>query len=210
VKRHLRKRALIAVLGVPALALLIGPTSVASDRAGVVAVSADAVHWSSSLTTPLFDPEVRWVPGDRRTASFFVRNGGPTPASLRLDVRSTAGDLVHTGDVTFSARTGGGAWVPLARDRDSAVLSVAPLPVGADAQVDVRATFDPASTNRSQHSSAELWFVVRLTDTKAEPVSSGPLPATGAPALAPVILTAAAVIGIGLGLIRRRREADHG
>jgi LPXTG-motif cell wall-anchored protein len=208
-KRPLRLRALIALLGVPALALLIGPTSVAANH-GVVAVSADGVHWTTALTTPIFDPNVRWVPGDSRMASFFVRNGGATPAVVRLQVHSAAADLVPSADVMFAARTNTGAWVPLARDGDSAVLSVAPVRVDGDARVDVRVLFDPASRNSSQRRSVELWFVVRLTDAQAAPTASGSLPATGAPVLAPLVLAGAAALGIGLGLVRRRKEADRG
>jgi len=188
------------VAAVPVLAILLGPAAVAG-RPGVVAVSTDGVHWSSGLATPLFDSQARWVPGDRRTATFFVRNGGPSAATLRLQVRAVADELVETRDLRFAARSDGGSWTALPQDEASAVLRVAPLPTGEQSRIDVRAAFDPASTNRSQQLSSELWFVVRLTDARTE---QGDLPATGAPVVAPVLLLAGALIGAGAGLLRRR------
>jgi hypothetical protein len=190
------------------LAVLVGPGSVAAGRTGVVAVSADGVHWSSGFAAPLFDPQARWVPGERRTASFFVRNGGPSAATLRLQVRAVADELVQTHDLRFAARTDGGSWMPLPQDPDSAILRVGPLPAGEHSHVDVQATFASGSTNQSQSRSSELWFVVRLSDARTD--SRGGLPDTGAPVVAPLVLVAAALIATGTGLVRRRRAAPRG
>ena len=54
-----------------ALILLTATPAVAADEIGL---SSDGFSWGSTLPQPLFDPAFRWVPGDRETASFWVRN----------------------------------------------------------------------------------------------------------------------------------------
>ncbi|HEY0905401.1 MAG TPA: hypothetical protein VGE14_16065 [Marmoricola sp.] len=149
------------------LPLLVGGgPAAAADVPGVVAVSVDGVHWTSSLSEPIFDPDVRWVPGDRRTSSFFVRNSGPTPATVRVQVLAEDDDLVRAGDLRFAARVDGGTWAQLPPDGAAALVRVAPLPQGRRSVVDIRIAFDPASTNSSQRADLELWFVVRLTEAQ--------------------------------------------
>ncbi|MFI5428339.1 hypothetical protein ACHMWU_18290 [Aeromicrobium sp. UC242_57] len=40
---------------------------------------------------PLFDPDLRWVPGDSTIGGFYVRNQGASDANLRVAVRGRAG-----------------------------------------------------------------------------------------------------------------------
>lgn len=202
------------MIAVPVAVALAGPAAAADDP-GPVAVSTDALHWSDGLIEPLFDPDVRWVPGDLRTAAFFVRNGGPTPATIQLQVRALDDALLRTGDIRFAARADGGTWVALGQDRVTSLLRVAPLPADDHSTIEIRAEFDPASSNQSQQASADLWFDVRLSQAAVEG-DAGPaggssgLPDTGAPAVAPLVLVGAGLLGVGVGLVRRRRETGHG
>lgn len=202
------------LIAVPMAVALAGPAA-AADDAGPVAVSGDAVHWSDGLTEPLFDPDVRWVPGDLRTASFYVRNGGTTAATIQLRVRAVDDALLRTGDIRFAARADGGTWAALGQDDAASLLRVAPLPVADHSTIEIRAEFDPRSGNQSQRATADLWFDVRLSQAlvegDADPEGGiGWLPDTGAPVLAPLALTGAGLLGLGVGLARRRREVRRG
>lgn len=212
--RHGPVRRWPSMIAVPVAVVLAGPAAAADDP-GPVAVSTDALHWSNGLTEPLFDPDVRWVPGDLRTAAFFVRNGGPTPATIQLQVRAVDDALLRTGDIRFAARADGGTWAALDQDSATSLLRVEPLPVADHSTIEIRAEFDPASSNQSQQSSADLWFDVRLSQSVVEGDANptggnGLLPDTGAPALAPLVLAGAGLLGVGVGLARRRREERHG
>lgn len=212
--RHGPVRRWPSMIAVPVAVALAGPAAAADDP-GPVAVSTDALHWSNGLTEPLFDPDVRWVPGDLRTAAFFVRNGGPTPATIQLQVRAVDDALLRTGDIRFAARADGGTWAALDQDRATSLLRVEPLAVADHSTIEIRAEFDPASSNRSQQASADLWFDVRLSQSVVEGDANpaggnGWLPDTGAPALAPLVLAGAGLLGVGVGLARRRREVRHG
>ena len=67
-------------------------------RADEVGLSLDGQVWTSVLRRPLFDPAFRWVPGDTETRSLWVRNQGPTPASMRITLRTTDPDLLLARD----------------------------------------------------------------------------------------------------------------
>ena len=146
------------------LALMAGPAS-ADGRIGL---SRDGSTWSQTLPGSLFDPSIRWVPGDSRTASFFVRNQAESGASLRVDVRSGDRDqLLANDDIRLEARAHGSRWFPLQNNDISRTLTSRMLGVGESVKVDVRAVFDAASTNQSQRKSLALRSLVTLADATA-------------------------------------------
>lgn len=171
---------LLLGLGLLLLAVVPAPAASADDPDPAVQVSSDGLSWSSDLATPLFDPAVRWVPGDVRTSTFFVRNGSPHDAVLRLEPKdSRTGSLTAQGVVLLDARTDGGQWHRLTVDAESGRLNPTALPAGEVTRVDVRAELDPAATNSAQDRAANLSFVLRLSDALAEPQGTGDTGTTG-------------------------------
>ncbi|RZI93952.1 MAG: LPXTG cell wall anchor domain-containing protein [Microbacterium sp.] len=146
------------------VAVLLALVSTAAHAADDVGLSPDGTTWSGSLAEPLFDADVAWVPGDSRTESFFVRNQGPSGASMRIEARSEDQDALLFDDVALRARVDGGDWVELRNGAASTRLTDEVIEQGRVVEVDVNATFDPASTNQSQTSRLTLDFAVILAD----------------------------------------------
>lgn len=211
------RRALAILIG--AAVVLIGSTARAADEIGL---SNDGVTWSSSLPAPLFDPDFRWVPGDSETATFYVRNQGPSGSQMVIQARSSDTDeLLANEDIDLQARVVGEEWVPLRNGVPSRPLTERSIGQGAVVQIEVNATFDPASTNQSQLSLLPLSFSVTLTDALEGPgtgdrsddhlSAGGLLPETGAARLL-LALTAVGAVSLVLGsaLLNRRQQVDHG
>ena len=74
-----RSVAVLAAL-VAASLLVLSP----ARAEGELALSSDGVTWTGSLRTPLFDAAERWVPGDERTASFWVANRAAGRAEVSI------------------------------------------------------------------------------------------------------------------------------
>lgn len=172
-----------------------------------LALSVDGTHWTDVLSTPLFAPDVLWVPGDVRRASLYVANHGPTAAEVSIRLRTSDDGLVQSGDLVLEARMAGESWRPLARLGGSALLNRVALPAGEPRRIDVRATFRPGSTNQSQSASVDLAFEIELREALAAPTGGHSLPETGAP-----LLGLPAMIGLGLlilGAVLVRRTAKQ-
>ncbi|MFV0253189.1 MAG: signal peptidase I [Beutenbergiaceae bacterium] len=149
------------------VALCAAPAAAADE----LAFSWDGLTWDTQLDAPLFDPSVHWVPGDVRTASFWVRNRGESAAALTIMVASHGiADLMAQGDLRFTVKVGDGAWVGLADATGSTLPGQ--IAVGASEPVHLRATFDPAAGNGSQMRQLEFQISVVL---------SAYLPPTGTP-----------------------------
>lgn len=191
----------------------------AAHGADDVGVSTDGVTWSDGLDAPLFDPAVRWVPGDSRVASLYVRNQGPTGASVTIEARSVDADaLLADDDVQLRARAGGGGWVPLRNGVSSARLTEQTVVPGDVVRVEVDATFDPRATDATQLERLALDVRVVLRDGlgagAAPPVDGeavgGALPDTGTGVARRVLALAAALLvtGIVLTAVRRPRRGE--
>jgi len=185
---------------------VVTPAYAADD----VGLSVDGSRWASSLHTPLFDQHFRWIPGDDETASFYVRNQGPSRALLTIAVRSADTDeLLANDDIALRARVAPGAWVDLDNGVPSASLTEQSIARGGVVRVDVNAVFDPASTNRSQTKQMTLALDVTLTDSR-QAAAGQDLPGTGS-GLGSWLPTAAVVLLVlGAGLVRRQKAVDHG
>jgi LPXTG-motif cell wall-anchored protein len=223
------------LLVLPVLVAAAGPASADdSDRLGL---SSDGVTWSSWLTEPLFDEGVRWVPGDERIASFFVRNQATDDAQLSIDVLgSTSDELIRTGELTISARSGSGPWTDISAPGRQRLVTWVPTETGEVRRIDIRVIFRPGGTNQSQVLALNLFFQASLREdipVDAQPtptptdefdtavdlpsptlgrgaLSDGILPSTGAP----VFWTAFAGLamlagGIIVALSRRQESNDH-
>jgi hypothetical protein len=188
-----------------------------AHAAGELELSRDGVTWATDLVEPLFDSSVRWVPGDVRAESFFVRNDSAQSGRLSIDIMgSPVHTLLDTGDLDIDARGAGGAWVSVSTPGTHRLLSQGQVPAGDARRVDVTVHFDAASTNESQLKSVELAFRVGLVqDTLDESDGSkdagegddtndatGLLPDAGGPPLW-WALCGLMMLGLGVSGIRR-------
>ncbi len=185
----------------------------AAQAGDEIGLSLDGSSWTSELKRPLFEPRMRWVPGDTETRSFWVRNQGPTAASVRIAVRADDPDgLLARDDIVIEARMHGGTWLPLPDAGASSALTDDVMAQGDRLQVDVRVAFDPASTNQSERNLLPLIFVVRLTQAGpgGDDGLSGNLPETGTGVEPWILWLGSALIGGGLVLLvaARQREAS--
>ena len=215
------RRRFLSLLGMTVFVLSFGAAPAYAD--GEIGLSMDGTHWSQSLNEPLFDPEVVWVPGDSRIATFLVRNEGPTGSTVILDFRGTgANELLNDGDIKIAALAGIGGWVDLDNGYASNLLSTSAVPVGAQTSVIVRATFDPASTQGTQLREQGLSFRVTLegvtasgggqgsgTPTPGAQEIAGFLPGTGAPKVMWIAGIGSIFVGVGLSVVARRRREEE-
>ncbi|MFL6156054.1 MAG: hypothetical protein ACJ72D_08190, partial [Marmoricola sp.] len=173
--------------------------------------------WSASLPAPLFDPAERWVPGDIRTATFWVRNQASDAGTLTL--QATVHDLdglIARDDVSLMIRRDGGAWVPLPPDVVSRPFGDRTLPAAASTRIDLRAELVAPSPNRSQVSTVLFDLAVGLSETSSVSGPSGGatdhpglLPDTGGVPLG-ILLAGAVLLALGLLiLIPLRRRAPR-
>jgi hypothetical protein len=205
-----------------AVALVLLLTAAPAHAADELGLSRDGVTWTPQLTDPLFDSSVRWVPGDVRSESFFVRNQSSADGRLSIDILGTSiHTLLDTGDVDIDAQGAGGAWVVVSSPGTHRLLSEGSVPAGGVREVVVTVHFDPASTNVSQLKSLELAFRVNLVQDVAADGSdgsdgadgdddgSGILPDTGAPP-AWWGIVGVAILGLGVGATRGARPREVG
>lgn len=210
--RLLATAALIGGLG-------LGAASPASAT-GELGLSWDGTSWHPRLDGQLFSTSQLWVPGDTDTQSLLVRNRSQDPATLVVEAVADGFEgWLGAGDLMVQAKIGSGDWVGLTKLTDGFELT-SDLPSGESTEVDVRAVFDAASTNWTQDRSVRFDFAVTLSqattgdgDTGEDEGgdvddTAGELPGTGAPVIGPFLLGAAILIGIGLGLLARRRRTD--
>ncbi len=196
-------------------------------------LSTDGRTWSDNITEPLFDPAVRWVPGDERTVGFYVRNTRPDDGDLSLVLRrGGTGKLYDSGDLDLSARVDSGAWISI-RPGDSRSLTGSSALGVDEAFVELRATMDAASLNQTMVLATDLDLDLRLTEqgvleagplapggqsgTPLEPLSPtdpnatphGVLPDTGSPLRPWLLPLALLLLGAGAVLVARRIDEDE-
>ena len=205
--------------------LLTAAPALAADEIGL---SSDGVSWGSGLSQPLFDAAFRWVPGDRETASFWVRNESDDSALLDIAILGSSIDsLMETGDlsVTVATATGGGRTTTTTGTHE--LISSRTVRPGEIERIDVTVALDSAATNESQVKALDLRFEVRLTqdaagsddsdddgddsdDSGDDRDSNGILPGTGGPMGWPL---SAGLLGLWVGWLlvamsRRIRPSD--
>ena len=207
-----------------ALVVLVAPAA-AAHAGSQLGLSYDGQSWSTSLSRPLFDPEVRWVPGDVRTARFYVRNQSDGRGDLIIAVEDVARDvLTGTGRLDIAARVGAGPWSEISSPGMHVLADTDDVPSGTTVPVDVRVSLEDLAPNRTMVLGSDLDFSVTLTDSRARDGAGGDegngggddnggsidLPGTGAGftaaelALGLVLLTSGALLLAG----RRRQDDD--
>lgn len=172
-------------------------------------VSRDGAHWSNELESPVFADHLQWVPGDVRTATFYVQNHGGTDArlSVRTDRMPTSNELQEP-ELLVEARADGGAWKQIPMRTDAAEEASVGLGIAESAdrvessQIEVRASFSEAAANQTQRQSAQLAFTVIL---EGSVISRNPVPgtvaSTGGSNPVWVGAVAAAALGVGAAMI---------
>jgi LPXTG-motif cell wall-anchored protein len=191
---------------VSALLYTGAPPAAADDG---VRVSPDGRSWTPGSTQPLFDADERWVPGDARERSFWVKNIAETSATLTITIDAPVDPRAATPMLRFAARGSSGDWVRIEQLGRPQPLAVELTPE-EEIRLFVRVRFPPEAGNDSQGASTPLSITVTLTDRSADP--GGDLPDTGAPRLWMLPL-GAAFLGLAAALFARRprhRRVDHG
>lgn len=165
---------LVAVgLAASAAALLPTPAQ-AEESDDFLGLSADGITWSGTLEDPLFDPNVRWVPGDVRTARFFVRNQQPDAGDLAVFVdRVVRRDLADTGQLAISARAGTQSWVTVTGGGRQQLVDRDRLRPAVPLEIMVRVALVAGAPNQTMVLGTDLDFTVTLTDSDAVLDSGG-------------------------------------
>lgn len=165
---------------------------------------------TDQLTRELFDRDVRWVPGDVRTARLLIRNGGATSALVWLGLPSDdEHELLSDGHVTVLARLDEGPWVRVRHGEHHHVLTQERLDAGAAATLTVQVEFSQTADHRTHHKRADLPLMVTMTGDRVAPSRSGDLlPRTGS--LTTPLLLVIAVASCAVGLWWRRRQREEG
>ena len=211
----------VALLAVAAACVAGSSAALAADAIGV---SDDGVTFSPGLDRPLFDAAVRWVPGDSRRETFFVRNQGPSGASMSIEARRAADDGRLADDIVLRARADGGGWVELRNGVAPTRLTDEAIERGGVVRVDVKATFEPGSRNPSQVERLALDVSVTLADSAASgngaaggDGSGGPLapadvgatlPETGAGSARGLVLLGLAAVVVGAGALTAQSRTE--
>lgn len=225
-----RRRALVSLLLGVLTTLGLGTPA---HAAGELGVSPDGVTWGATLPAPLFDPSFRWVPGDVETASFYVRNQDAETGVLQVVMVNTAvRSLLETGDLEIAARVGDGEYTGVTAVGPQTLVQDEQIPPAGVRRIDVRVSFDPASSNASESKQLDLRFNVTLSQDisvlppnggdgdgdgdgdggVAGPDDNGILPGTGSTISRGLLLLAVILCAGGLGLVgfgRRDRASKE-
>ncbi|MBC7595092.1 MAG: LPXTG cell wall anchor domain-containing protein [Kineosporiaceae bacterium] len=196
-------------------------TAAPAAAAGELGISSDSVTYAPTFHGPLFGTAIRWVPGDSRTATFYVRNQSPDLASLAITLLGNhIGDLLESGDVTVTATGGGGAVSPVSNGNEQLLLLASGITGGEVVPVHVTVDFNESSPNDTQMRSTDLNFRISLTQSSITPQGNGggngnngsasPLPNTGAPNITWIVALGSILLGTGIAIVSRRRQTHQG
>lgn len=222
------RRRLTVIATLVAAVLAVGAGTSADAATQPVQLSNDGRTWAPDLDRPLFDPAVRWVPGDVRRATFWVRNAGPTVGSLTVTARVQDADgLLAEDAISLRMRTTAAAWTTVV---PGTTASLGQLARNDRTQVEVTATFDSGSGDDTMRRTLHFVLDVRLAGATGaaatgpnagHPPSAGStapgggglgglLPNTGDPVTWWLCLLAALSLGGGAALVVRskRRESE--
>lgn len=140
------------------------------DVEAYLTFSRDGREFSPTPVVRAFDPEVRWVPGDKRRAGFWIRNEGPDPGNVTLEI--TRGPTDRLADVrAFKLKVQGRAFkrawsrnvmADLRRDGVATLVLVNHLRPGRRARIALKARLAPSSGNRSQGRPSDLGVLIRM------------------------------------------------
>ncbi|MEO6606134.1 MAG: LPXTG cell wall anchor domain-containing protein [Aeromicrobium sp.] len=193
--------------------ILLGSAAPAAAD-GELGISSNGASYSPTFHGPLFSSAIKWVPGDSRTATFYVRNQSTDTASLTVTLLGDhVGQLLDSGDLTVSATGGGGAFTPASNGDEQLLLLSEGIEGGDVVPVQVKVDFSYSSPNDTQLTSTDLNFRVTLTqtaDVSPGDGSTGALPDTGSPDITWIGLFGSILLGTGVAIVSRRRNNPQG
>jgi LPXTG-motif cell wall-anchored protein len=200
----------IAILAAAVIAsLTVASPAMADDE---LSVSNDGVTFARDLSAPLFDPAVKWVPGDVRTATVYVRNNDELRGLLDVDLLGNhVGDLLDSGDIHVTASAGTGTSGVASDGSERRILSNAKVDGGDVVPVAVTVSFDFSSPNETQLRSTDIRLRFTLTQNEFPRADdgNGELPDTGAPTLW-ILALGSILLGTGVAIVSRRRHTHLG
>ena len=203
------KRGLAVLLAVLVSGFVTAAPAAAADELGI---SSDGVTYTPTFDGPLFSSAIKWVPGDERTATFYVRNQSIDQASLTVTILGNhTGTLIDSGDITISATGGGGTSTPTSSGDEQLLLS-ASIDAAQVVPVNVTVAFNENSPNATQYLTTDMNFRVTLTQTTGIGGVGGSesLPDTGAPQLIWIVALTSILLGCGVAIVSRNRETHKG
>lgn len=213
-------RAFSALIAISCAAIGLGSTAAAAadpNEPGIL-LSFDKSTWVETLAHDLFDDTIRWVPGDERTETFWLKNNGPVESVVSVESEGTGTeDLVKMGDIDVDLRVDNGPWGTLESLNDR-LIQAGFANAGSVSKVDVRVSLVGESPNYSQLQTIDFDLVIRLTQNAPlppeppviDPDSYTGLTATGGQAIGQIAFIGllGAIVGV-LFLIKRRREREE-
>ncbi|WP_426246449.1 hypothetical protein [Nocardioides sp. LHG3406-4] len=135
---------------------------------GEIGLSLDGQTWTAHLDRPLFPAAHRWVPGDRLTASLWVRNQTHHDAALTITLTTRgSGALFGAGETSLVATVRGRS-VKVREDGRSRLVDLGRVAGGAPVRVDLAVAIAGTSTNLSQRRTTLLNLGAQLTQQKAD------------------------------------------
>ena len=110
----------VAAVGLATVLLCAVAGPATADSGDQLSVSRDGHTWTDDIDRPLFRPDLRVVPGDDVTSSFWVRNNSDDPGILTVDIHLN--DLVGDLPLDVTATGAGETWSSADGDQPSVVL----------------------------------------------------------------------------------------
>lgn len=152
-----RALAVLVLLAAPVPALAADPTTPVSNLG--LSMHEEG-PWTTSLGSPLFDPDARWVPGDSVTTGFWAMNRSTDSTEFRITLLPQAQSLLTSKDFEVRVRAGeGDAWQPVR----SSWTAPRPLAAGEKMNIQIRATLHETATNPAQQLEFSFDLRTRLT-----------------------------------------------
>lgn len=150
-------------LALLAAAAVVGLTAAPAAAAQEIGLSRDGVTFAEQLPGPIFEPSTLWVPGDERSATFFVRNQGVSAADLTILVtEGDDGGLISSGDADLSAVAPGSVEQTPASEAADGVVLERRLAKGESVPVTLTLSYDEAADNETQDLMDGIGVNVRL------------------------------------------------
>lgn len=130
-----------------------------------ISLSNDGTHWGESLSRPLFEDSIRWVPGDVRTADFYVRSNSKLPTTLSVDLLAGGQPgALNSGDLQIEARVAESPWQ--ATSAAGRVVADRPTSPGETTRVEIRVSFSGEAKRRTDLPALNLQFQISLAPTE--------------------------------------------